>query len=81
METNERTYERTNTASPRVDPPVDPQGGSTENTTKCTKHGMWQYGKFSVDPPGGSTLGEAVFVRTFVRTSPLTLFIYNSGSE
>ena len=40
---------------------------------------------FSVDPPGGSTLGEAVFIRTYVRTfvrpSPLTLFVYNSGSE
>ena len=31
---------------------------------------------FSVDPPGGSTLGEAVFVGS----SPLTLFVYNSGS-
>ena len=37
-------------------------------------------GWFSVDPPGGSTLGEAVFVRSFVRSSPLTLFVYNSGS-
>ena len=39
---------------------------------------------FSVDPRGGSTLGEAAFVctyvRTFVRPSPLTSFVYNSGS-
>ena len=32
--------------------------------------------QFSVDPPGGSTLGEAVFVCS----SPLTSFVYNSGS-
>ena len=36
-------------------------------------------------PPRGSTLGEAVFVRSSVRTSvcsyPLTLFVYISGSE
>ena len=39
---------------------------------------------FSVDPPGGSTLGEAAFVRLSVHLSvhlsPLTSFVYNSGS-
>ena len=43
---------------------------------------IWSNGPFSVDPPGGSTLGEAVFVcHAFsIRPSPLTSFVYNSGS-
>ena len=33
------------------------------------------YSQLSVDPPGGSTLGEAGFVRTFVRMYVSTNFI------
>ena len=41
---------------------------------------IWSNGPFSVDPR--STLGEAVFVHhaLAVRPSPLTSFVYNSGS-
>ena len=81
METYGRAYGRTNTASPRVDPP----GGSTENHDMVSAyplHGLTKSNvpSFSVDPPGGSSPGEAAFVRMSVGTSPLTLFVYNSGS-
>ena len=39
---------------------------------------IWSNGPFSVDP--GSTLGEAVCHALAVRPSPLTSFVYNSGS-
>ena len=61
-----------------------PQYGLIISTLKSNLHlaCMTLQGKFepfSVDPPGGSTLGEAAFVGSWVRTSPLTSFVYNSG--
>ena len=85
------------TSSPHQSPRSGLQGHGCflhlQNQDREPKFGTWFYQRpvtlfndfsdheFSVDPPGGSTLGEAVFVHTFVRPSPLTLFVYNSGSE